>query len=62
MQARVKPDHRYAVLIAFTGREFVKSEWRPVPVGMEREAQQHPWLETKTEPEKQSGKTTRRAK
>ena len=30
---------------AFTGREYVGREWRPVPAGREAEAERHPHLE-----------------
>lgn len=45
MQARVKADHRWKSLSAFSGHEYIKSEWRPVPAGYEAEAMTHPDLE-----------------
>ena len=66
MKARVKPDHRYAVVTAFTGHEYVKAEWRDVPGGLETEAARHPYLETQAEPENKPApaepKRNRRAK
>lgn len=32
---------------AFSGRVFVKHEWRPVPAGCEEEAERNPYLETR---------------
>lgn len=52
MQARVKKDSRYGSITAFSGLEFVKTEWRPVPVGKEKEAERNPYLELdRPEPE-----------
>lgn len=47
MQARVKQDHRWKSVVAFSGHEFIKGEWREVPVGCELEAERHPFLEIK---------------
>jgi hypothetical protein len=44
MKAKVKEDSRYGVVTAFSGIEFVKSEWRDVPSGKEEEARVHPFL------------------
>lgn len=44
MLAKVKPESRYGVVTAFSGVEFVKSEWRAVPSGKEQEAKAHPLL------------------
>lgn len=38
MQAKVKQSWRWNVVKAFTGREYVKYEWRTVPDGNEAEA------------------------
>jgi hypothetical protein len=45
MKARVKADSRFGVVMAFTGREYTKREWRDVPPGYEAEAGRHPYLE-----------------
>lgn len=47
MQARVKQDFRWNTVIAFSGVEFIKAEWRNVPPGKERDAENHPFLEVK---------------
>lgn len=47
MQARVKQSYRWSSLVALIGREFVKGEWRPVPAGMEEEAEANEFLEVK---------------
>jgi len=45
MKMRVRPDCKHSIINAFAGREFVKYEWRDVPVGNEVEAGSHPFLE-----------------
>lgn len=45
MNARVKQSSRYGTMTAFTGFEFVKYEWRPVPAGCEDEARKHLYLD-----------------
>ena len=45
MEAKVKSNHRWGTVTAFGGLEFVKSEFRKVPAGLEQEAQAHPFLE-----------------
>ena len=47
MQARVKQDARYGIILAFSGVEFVKIEWREVPVGKEAEALRNQYLEVR---------------
>lgn len=47
IQARVKPDHRWNVVKAFSGLEFIKSEYRDVPLEAEEQAKAHPFLETR---------------
>jgi hypothetical protein len=49
MQARIKKNARYPTLNFFSGVEFVKSEWRPVPPGREEEARANDWLEVADE-------------
>ena len=48
MQARIK-DYPAGPVVAFGGFEYVSVEWRDVPTGFEAQAEQHPYLETKTE-------------
>ena len=48
---RAKTINYPAPVTAFGGFEFVKYEWRDVPVGFEIQAEQHPYLETETEAE-----------
>ena len=45
MQARVKKSSRYGVANLFSGREFVKFEWRKVPPEFEEQARTHELLE-----------------
>lgn len=45
MEARVKQDNRYKVVTAFSGREYVKYEWRSVPAEYLVDAARHPYLE-----------------
>lgn len=51
MQAKVIPDHRWATVRACGGKEFIKSEWRPVPEGLEEEAATNPLLVVQDENE-----------
>jgi len=46
MLARVKQDYAAGPVMAFSGREYVRSEWREVPAGFEAQAQEHPLLDT----------------
>ena len=46
MLARVKQDYTAGPVMAFSGREYVRSEWREVPAGFEEQAKSHPLLET----------------
>lgn len=50
MEARVKQDARWKSITAFSGLEFVKMEWRPVPAGCEAEAKRNPFLEVREKP------------
>jgi hypothetical protein len=45
MLARVKQDYTAGSVMAFSGREYVRSEWREVPAGFEEQAKNHPLLE-----------------
>lgn len=49
MQARVKQDARYPTILALSGIEFTKKEWREVPVGKESEALRNQYLEIREE-------------
>jgi hypothetical protein len=46
MLARVKQDYAAGPVIAFSGREYVRGEWREVPAGFEEQAKNHPLLDT----------------
>lgn len=46
MLARVKQDYLAGSVTAFSGREYIRSEWREVPAGFEEQAKSHPLLET----------------
>jgi len=46
MLARVKQDYLAGSVAAFSGREYVRSEWREVPAGFEKQAETHPFLDT----------------
>ncbi len=47
MEARVKQDYNAGPVTAFSGHEFIKSEWREVPAGFEEAARKHPLLDTR---------------
>ena len=52
MQAKLKSEYRFGKSLLALGRiEFVKDEWRDVPIGKEDEASRHEWLETRADPE-----------
>jgi hypothetical protein len=38
LEARVKENYRWFSVVALEGTEFIKSEWRPVPITREGEA------------------------
>jgi len=46
MLARVKQDYASGSVVAFSGHEYVRSEWRDVPAGFEEQAKKHPLLDT----------------
>lgn len=50
MEAKVKQESRWGSITAFSGCEFVKSEWRAVPAGCEAEAMRNEYLETREKP------------
>jgi hypothetical protein len=45
MLARVRQDYAAGAVMAFSGREYVRSEWREVPAGFEEQARNHELLE-----------------
>lgn len=45
MFARVKQDYAAGPVMAFSGREYIRTEWREVPAGFEDEAKNHPLLD-----------------
>lgn len=47
MEARVISDFRFKTVMALVGHEYTKAEWRPVPAGLEQEAENHPFLEVR---------------
>jgi hypothetical protein len=49
MLARVKQDRSGVPVRAFSGHEYVRYEWRKVPLGCEGEALVHELLDTKPE-------------
>lgn len=51
LQARVKPDCQWKVITALQGQEYTQRDWRPVPAGLEAEAEAHPMLDVREAPE-----------
>lgn len=47
MQAKVKDNFRWKTVVAFSGHEYIKGEWRPVPPGLEEKAKEHPFLDVR---------------
>jgi hypothetical protein len=47
LEARVKPDYYLNTVIAFSGHEYFKDEWRPVPEHDEEAARTHEQLEVR---------------
>lgn len=48
LMARVKEDSAQPIIVACTGRQYVKTEWRQVPAGMDDEAKAQPNLEVRS--------------
>lgn len=46
-EARVVEGYNMGSVIAFSGYEYIRSEWRPVPAGFEEHAQNHELLEVR---------------
>ena len=47
LEAKVKDVFNLGPVIAFSGYEYIRTEWRPVPVGSEPAALVHPMLDTR---------------
>lgn len=47
LEARVKSNYAYGNVIAFSGLEYTKKEWRQVPPGFENQAIVHPLLDVR---------------
>ena len=52
LEAKVRDSYRMGPVTAFSGREYIRDEWREVPPGSEPAALVHPLLEVR---EKESG-------
>lgn len=47
LEAKVKDSYTLGPVTAFSGHEYVRREWRPVPVGSEPAALVHPMLDVR---------------
>ena len=47
MEAKVKDNARFNTYIFFSGHEFIKGDWRPVPVGSEEQARAEALLDVR---------------
>lgn len=47
LEARVKQEYRLGAVTAFSGYEYIQSEWRPVPAGYEEQAKAHDLLDVR---------------
>jgi hypothetical protein len=47
LEAKVKDELNIGPVAAFSGREYIRKEWRPVPVGCEAEALRHTMLDVR---------------
>jgi hypothetical protein len=47
LEAMVNGKTRHASVIAFSGEEYVRYEWRRVPAGFEEKAEAHPHLDVR---------------
>ena len=47
LEAKVKDSYNMGPVMAFSGREYVRSEWRAVPAGFEPAAIVHPLLDVR---------------
>ena len=53
LEARVVSGYRWSSVVALEGTEFIKSEFRPVPITREEEARNTRFLEVREKPEAQ---------
>lgn len=53
LEARVVSGYRWSSVVALEGTEFIKSEWRPVPITREDEARSTNFLEIREKEEAQ---------
>lgn len=47
LEAKVKDTYNMGSITAFSGHEYVRAEWRPVPAGFEPAALSHPLLDVR---------------
>ena len=47
LEAIVNQKTRHGTVLAFSGSEYVRYEWRPVPTGFEAQAEAHPYLDVR---------------
>lgn len=47
LEAIINHKTRHGTLTAFSGSEYVRYEWRPVPAGYEAQAEAHPYLDVR---------------
>ena len=47
LEAKVKDSYNMGPIVAFSGHEYIRNEWRPVPVGFEPAAIVHPMLDVR---------------
>lgn len=47
LEAKVKDTYNMGSITAFSGHEYVRGEWRPVPAGFEPAALVHPLLDVR---------------
>lgn len=47
LEAKVKDELNIGPVAAFSGREYIRFEWRPVPAGCEAEARRHTMLDVR---------------
>jgi len=55
MEAKVKDSARFQTYVFFSGHEFVKGDWRPVPADSEAQARAEAVLEIREERKDESG-------
>jgi len=47
LEAKVKDTYNMGPIVAFSGHEYIRTEWRPVPAGSEPAALVHPLLDVR---------------